>query len=280
LARVVYGYRDDGAQTMLSRWKPRRVFCTSQPDHSDEPGNLYVVKFLQNQAGAAALISELICTSLYTLAGIRTLDSAIVHVSQAFADSYLTKVEIPYQILMGDHFGTVHRSDVETAQTLTYDQLAAPSEILRLWVFDTLVNNVDRDIYGNVLLSLTGANTQQFSVIASDQSDCFCGAGVFCSEEFIRTMRRRGQARSVSFLPTVIFNSGGATAIRTEIANARDSLEHIPDILREVPTRWWDISRIAPNDIQDVLEFRARRLEAILNPDAWEDIDVRGAKLL
>ena len=51
---------------------------TLRANHADEPGNLYVVKFLQGQTGAAALISEVICTSLYRLAGLATLDPVII----------------------------------------------------------------------------------------------------------------------------------------------------------------------------------------------------------
>jgi len=59
--QTVYAYRDNGPMLAFSRWKPRRVFCTGKPDHSDQPPVEHVVKFRQGAPGTAALISEIVC---------------------------------------------------------------------------------------------------------------------------------------------------------------------------------------------------------------------------
>jgi len=67
--QTVYAYRDAGWMSEKTRWKPRRVFCTDLADHSDRPGVEHVVKFRQAAAGAAALVSEVLCTKLLRSVG-------------------------------------------------------------------------------------------------------------------------------------------------------------------------------------------------------------------
>lgn len=274
----MHAYRDCGPQSEVTRWKPRRVSCTLRANHADEPGNLYVVKFLQGQTGAAALISEVICTSLYRLAGLATLDPVIVCASGSFAASYLGNTQIPYNIVPGDHFGTMHRSDVEAGPPPDYDDLADPSQVIRLWVFDSWVNDIDRERDGNILLTLAGSG--KFDIVAADQSDCFCGAATFCSADFTGAMSKAKRAPSVSFLPTIIFHNGGPAAIREAIKEVRDSIRHIPSAVSLVPQQWWNISKIDPGRIENVLVSRARRLEDILKPDEWAIPDAEKALLL
>lgn len=130
-------------------WKPRRVFCTEQPDHRDEPGVEYVVKFRQGPVGTAALISEVLCGSLLAAGGIAVLEGVLVAVSGQFAASYATKVEIPFAIDEGLHFGTVLRMDVENGPPLRIDDLAQPRELVDLWAFDSWLCNIDRELDGN-----------------------------------------------------------------------------------------------------------------------------------
>lgn len=274
----MYAYRDDGPQSEVTRWKPRRVSCTLQANHADQPGNLYVVKFLQGQTGAAALISEVVSTSLYRSAGLATLDPVIVRASGAFAASFVGNTTMPYTIVSGDHFGTLHRNDVEAGPPPRYDYLADPAEIIRLWVFDTWVNDIDRERDGNILL--TAAGSSKFGIIAADQSDCFCGAATFCSGDFVRRMLGARQAPSISFLPTVIFNNGGPSAIREAISEVQGSIKHIRSALSLVPQPWWGASGIDPNRIENVLISRAQRLESILKPDDWVIRDANKALLL
>jgi hypothetical protein len=277
LLPTVYAYSDYGWMNEKTRWKPRRVFCTIRSDHADKPGDLFVVKFLQEQQGAAALISEVVCTSLFRFAGIPTLEPVIVSASDNFAASYRGKSGLPYTVLKGKHFGTAHRGDVEAGPPLSYDEVAEPVQLIRLWVFDTWVSDIDREIQGNILLALSGSG---FKIIAADQSDCFCGSKNFCSREFTKLMSRAGTASSVRFLPTVIQRNGGPTAIRSAIKEVHDCMKHIATVLALVPSSWWRISRIDPSHVEQALISRAQRLEDILKPSQWGGFDASQAILL
>jgi hypothetical protein len=274
---TVHAYRDDGPQAH-TRWKPRRVFCTLESDHSDAPGTLYVAKLAVGRVGAAALISETVCTHLLRDAGFRTLDSAIIRVSDGFALSCNAKSDYPGPISTGDYYATLHRDDVEAGPPPTYDLLAQPRDLLKLWVYDTWLANIDREVDGNILLSL--ATGGRFHVIAADQSDCFCGSSTFCSGAFARSMETRGHASSVSFLPRVILENGGPRAVRQAASEARYSAGRVGAALALVPESWWRVSSLTPNVVGDVLERRAYRLEEILNPSQWEVPNVKGATLL
>lgn len=229
---LVHAYRDDGPQAE-TRWKPRRVFCTLKADHSDAPGTLYVAKLASGRAGSAALISEVISTRLLLIAGFRTLESTIIRVSGGFAASCNSKPDYPGPISAGDYYATVHRDDVGAGPPPSYDVLVQPQELLRLWVFDTWLANIDREVEGNILLTLAASG--KFRTIAADQSDCFCGASVFCSDGFSAAMEKRGPASSVAFLPQIIFNHGGPVAIRRAVADARYTSGRIEEALGLVP---------------------------------------------
>lgn len=264
---IVHAYRDDGPQAD-TRWKPRRIFCTIESDHSDAPGTLYVAKLTAGPAGAAALISEVVSTYLLQRAGFKTLEPNIVRVSEGFAASCNAKSDYPGPILAGDYYATVHRDDVAAGPPPSYDVLAQPQELLKLWVFDTWLANIDREVEGNILLSLSANG--KFRVIAADQSDCFCGASVFCSGGFRHAMANRGAASSVRFLPQVIFENGGPKAIRRAIDEVRYFVRQVREALALVPGAWWVRSTIGTEDIRQALEARANRLEETLNPREWE----------
>ena len=254
------------------------MLCTFRPDHADRPGELFVVKFLQGQSGAAALISEVVCTSLFRLAAIPTLEPAIVRASENFAASYRSTSEVPYKVIAGEHFGTVYRGDVEDGPPLQYDDVAEPGHLIKLWVFDTWVSDIDREKPGNILLTLAGFGT--FGIIAADQSDCFCGAETFCSNQLSRRMSKSGIAPSIRFLPTVIYSHGGPAAIRDAIGEVQASLKNIPTVLSWVPEEWWRTSKIVPDELEKALISRAQRLEDILKPGQWGGFDASQAILL
>jgi hypothetical protein len=206
------------------------------------------------------------------------LDPVIVCASEGFASSCNEKSEIPYKVVVGEHFGTVHRGDVEDGPPPDYDDVADPVQLLRLWVFDTWVGDIDRDTNGNVLLAI--ANSGKFDVIAADQSDCFCGAETFCSGDFEKRMSRYGKAESVGFLARIIFQHGGPSAIRSTIDEVMQCLKHIPEVISSVPKKWWEVSRIDPTTVEEALIRRADRLEDILKPSEWGIPDASEATLL
>src|SRR5262245_8762317 len=121
--------------SLLTRWKPRRIFCTTQADHSDEPGVEHVVKFRQGPVGTAALISEVLGTGLLAAGGVRVLDRRFVMVSEGFGGSYRGKTDVTYPVQPGWHYGTVLRHDVENGPPMAVSDLADPQELLTLWAF-------------------------------------------------------------------------------------------------------------------------------------------------
>ena len=228
-----------------------------------------MVKFLQGRVGAAALISEVVCTELIRQNGFATLNAVLVHVGEPFAASCRAKPEIPYAVEAGEHFGTIYRDDVEAGPPLSYDDLANPLELLELWVIDTWLRNTDREVYGNILL--VASRSGKFKLIAADQSDCLCGAGTFASTGFETAMRNiRRTASTVAFLPQVIFQSGGAEPIRAVISRIETAVKKIDEVLGLVPIPWWIVADIDPACIKRALLGRAQRLEEILNPITWD----------
>ena len=109
----------------------------------------------------------------------------------------------------------------------------------------------------------------RFRVIAADQSDCFCGASVYCSDGFHEAMRVRRSASSVPLLVDVIFRDSGPPAIRRACAEVRATVPRIQEALELVPPAWWNLSSRRPADVREILEFRASHLEEILNPNQW-----------
>jgi len=265
---LVHAYRDDGPMADTTRWKPRRVFCTLFEDHSDAPGVLHVAKLAVGPTGAAALISEVVATRLLAIGGLKTLDSRVVRVSDGFASSCNKNSGYPWRISPGEYYATLHRDDVEAGPPPSCDVLADPGELIKLWVFDTWVGNVDREVEGNILLSLAGSG--KFRAIAADQSDCFCGSATFCSSTLREAMERRGPSSSVSFLPQVIFDHGGPHAIRKAIGEVRYASHKVREALGLVPPNWWVQANIDADQVRELLEARADRLEDILRPSQWE----------
>jgi hypothetical protein len=158
----------------VTRWKPRRVFCTEQPNPPEGPGVEHVVKFRQGKAGTGALTSEVVCGWLLKAGSVPVLDGRLVHASDRFAASCKTKAEIPYPIEAGLHFGTVWRPDLQAGPPLRIEDLASPQELVDLWVFDSWFCTTDRSVYGNILLSHAGGG--KYHLVAADQSDGFGGA--------------------------------------------------------------------------------------------------------
>ncbi len=132
----VYAYRDDGPMMEVSRWKPRKIVCTSNLDHSDKPGNEHVVKLSQGPVGAAAQISEVVCTGLLAARGVATLEMKGVHVGFGFAASY-------DDVAPGVYFGSVLLLDVINGPPPSKVHCADPQELVDIWAFDSWYCNID-----------------------------------------------------------------------------------------------------------------------------------------
>ncbi len=265
---IVHAYRDDGPMVGVTRWKPRKVYCTRDPEHADQPGQRCVVKFQQGREGVAALISEVVATTLLASAGFQTLNPVVVGASDGFARSCNANSEFPYRVIQGIHYGTPYRDDVVAGPPLRYHDLVSPVEVVHLWVADTWLANIDREVEGNTLLRVSSSG--KFHLIASDQSDCFCGASTFCSDNFERTMVDRGTASGIPCLQDVLFHNGGPVAIRAGIRRVRSCVPGIGNVLSLIPGEWWQRSGIDHQAVSRILEIRADRLEQIMRPDHWE----------
>lgn len=266
--KTVFAYRDDGPMATLTRWQPRRIACTEHPDHRDRPGVLHVVKFRQAKPeGAAALISELLCTQLLAAGGVLVLDARIVEVSRQFAASCVTKPEIPYTIEPGRHFGTVLCQDVDDGPPLDIDVVANPQDVVDIWAFDSWFCNIDRNTHGNTLL--TPERGGRFRLIAADQSDCFGGATRFADGSWRDVLSVDHSAETVELWQTAIFNAGGARSLHDAIAKVRSACEE----LDSVPKEWWKMAGVDPRLIGRALERRSHRLGDILKVKQWEGLD-------
>ena len=239
-----------------------------------------MVKFRQGAVGTAALISEVICSSLLVAGGVPTLEGALVAVNGAFAASYATKPEIPYAIREGLHYGTVLRLDVENGPPLRIDDLAEPAELVDLWVFDSWLCNIDRELDGNTLLTpIVGG---RFGLIAADQSDCLGGSGRLADGTWTKVLEKEVPAPSIEICQRAIFDSGGADALRRAVAKICRATDRLDEAIASVPPDWWLEANTHPEAIREALEVRSRRMEPILNILLWEGLtdDIQGGHLL
>jgi len=277
---TVYAYRDNGWMSRVTRWKPRRVYCTEEENHRDEPGVEHVVKFRQGKVGTAALISEILSGSLLQAGGLSVLEGRLVSVSSRFAASCATKTEIPYAIEAGLHFGTLLRFDVENGPPLRIDHLAEPQELVDLWAFDSWLCNIDRELEGNTLLTL--APDGRFHLIAADQSDCLGGSGRFADGSWSKVIASPAPAPTLPFCQRAIFDSGGAPAISRSVAKVQEAASQLGAAIAAVPDVWWRETGIDPARVQAELETRSRRIPDILNIRQWENLlnDIQGGHLL
>ena len=142
----VYAYRDHGTMGP-TRWSPRKTICTSDANHAEQPGQVYVAKFCQGKNGAAAMISEIVCRRLFEVAGILVLDAVIVNASESFARSW-NEMEMPYRIEPGEYFGTLYLEDVLAGPASEADSLDDLRDIVLIWVVDALRFRDRREVSG------------------------------------------------------------------------------------------------------------------------------------
>jgi hypothetical protein len=271
----VHAYRDNGP--MLggrTRWKPRRAHCTGSSQHADLPGREFVVKFRQGRAGAAALISEVVCHAMLEGAGFSVLDAAIVEVSSAFAAQWAAQGAVPYPVAPGSHFGTVFRSEAHPGPPLALDDLACPQELVDIWVFDSLVMNHDRNVWGNILMLPSG---KRWSLVPADHSDCFGGAGCFATGEYAEAMVGRGAADGVDTLLSAIWAGGGSKSVKAAADKAREAAAYLERGCARVPGTWWAEAGVEPQRLSACLVERLSRIEEIVDVPSWGDHDGHGA---
>ena len=216
------------------------------------------------------MISEVVCRRLFEAAGILVLDAVILEASESFARSW-NEMAMPVRIEPGEYFGTLYLQDVLTGPPSEADSLDALSDIVLIWVVDALVCNLDRNGWGNILLKPVG-RSGKLRLIAADQSDCFCGSGVFADGSW-RTRMQRERAVGPKLLIEAVASTGGQVGILKAIEVTAQSLKAVRSAFEQVPAAWWAKASISPDEIEEVLSNRVRALPNLLDIEKWGTFD-------
>jgi hypothetical protein len=263
---TVYAYRVEG-EPYPSRWRPFRVYCTPDREHSGE-ALPYWVKIRHDRDSAAVQISEVIGLGLASALGFRTHTAALVMASQAFADSVNALGSYP-TVCEGPHFGTQWLADVVDGGRHNMASHMDRAVTLRLWVLDCWICVRDRTTDGNVLFLREGGKTV---MLPSDHSDCFGGAGLFTAN---RLQHLGTETMAVAFYPEMenrMLGAGGCEIIEEAIADARAAARNLDPVLRCVPGVWWDQAQLTPDAVRDCLVQRADRLDQTCMIDHWRGL--------
>jgi len=264
----------------LTRWRPRRVVCTADADHKEQPGCEYVVKYAQGQDGAAALISEIVSHGLLEAGGLPRLEAALVVVSDRLARSY-QQTDIGYQVEAGIHFGTRRRTDVFPAPPESYGDLRDPTELVDIWVFDSWLMNIDRATHGNLLM-YHASSAAQWSLLAVDQSDCFGGAHEFRTGRYRKLCRERGAAGTFEQLRDRAVLEHGPQAVRQAMDKVANAIGQLNQVMARAPSGWWSAAKVDAQEVAQCLRDRAARLGEIVDIKHWEGLTdgINGGRLL
>jgi hypothetical protein len=271
---VVYAKGDGGLLLRGTRWEPRRVLCTRSA-HPSGATVEYVVKYRRpGPVGAAALISEVMCHALLTDLQLGTLEPALVVVSRAVARLYRERHFTDYEVQEGAHFGTVYRPDLEPADprawTATFaEYLVDPTDLVALWAADSWFMNLDRVVFGNILLEVNPQG--KVHLIAADQSDCFLGASALADGSYLARSRQHGAAPYLPLLEKILLQ-GGTERLRHIIERIQEMEESVQKAVQLVPAEWWRHASVSPRAIADCLLERANRVERIVELAKWEEL--------
>jgi hypothetical protein len=271
----VTAYQDDGLLVAGTRWEPRRVFCTRTANYRDAPGRLYVVKFRRGDpTSAAASISEVVSHALLQALGIRTFEAALVRVSRAMARRLSADPAVGYPIVPGLHFGTRYRPDVIFVDPLraapfSWELLADPAELVSIWAADSWLMNLDRAVYGNLVLE--PGPEGQWHLLAADQSDCFLGASALADGSCFERSAGHGAA---AFLPLLerAFLKQGIAPLQAIVQRIQGMEELLTAAVVRVPALWWQEARIEPQAVVDCLAARAAQIDEIVQLERWEGL--------
>ncbi len=264
----VYTYRDDGPILgNRTRWKPRRVCCTTRQDHTDLPGIDYVVKYRQGTIGTTALISEVVCGTLFQVAGVEVPDAAMVSVSPRLSASYRNQPDVSFPVEPGLHFGAKRLRGVHPGPPTQLDELANPQELVDIWVLDSWVMNTDRGNHGNMLMR--PGSKGRWHLIAVDQSDCFGGSGRMADGS--SSFAAAAPAESCPLLPGAIWLAGGKRAVRKSIDAVRRAVKYVRAAMERVPEEWWEEAHLDSHVLQNGLARRSQCMEDIVRVREWEE---------
>ena len=270
---TVYAYLDEGIILEGTRWEPRRVFCTTQPEHADSPGYLFSLKYRRGAAGTAAAISEVVCHCLLRALGVDTLEAALIRVGSRMALSYAQASGIGYAVCQGLHFGTKLIPDPMPGppEEAVWGLLLDSAELIRIWAADCWLMNLDRAVYGNILMA---ADLQgRLRLLAADQSDCFLGSGALADGSCFLRSANFGPAPYVPLLELErsIFEHGPGP-LEDMAQRIRGAVGSLQQAVNAVPEEWWVDVCASPQDVVRCLAQRANRIHVILEIDKWREM--------
>lgn len=238
----------------------------------------YVVKYrrLNNPASNAAAISEVVSHALLKMIGLRTLDAALVEISPELAVAYARSGLLDRAIDGGLHFGTRFRSDfvpVDFApipSVPTWEQMARPEELIAIWAADTWLMNLDREVFGNILMEPEG-NGSVWHLIPADQSDCFLGAGSLADGSYQARSLTRGPAPYLPMLERALYEKG-PEPLQRMVRQIGEAKGRITEATALVPQDWWDKSGVKPGELTNCLHQRADRIHTLVELAKWKGI--------
>lgn len=271
--RTVSAYKDDGPVLAVpTRWCPRKVLCKETHTPQNVPERRYAVKYRRrgDPASSAAAISEVVSHALMKMIGLRTLDAVLVQIDVALSLSYGHSGKLDYAVDDGLHFGTLLRLDFQPGPPPRWEQIARPEELIAIWAADTWLMNLDRGVYGNILLEQEGSGSQ-WHLIPADQSDCFLGS-LSLSDGFYR-QRAQGH-RSAPYLPMLerALYEKGPQPLQRMVSLIRQTKDRIPDAIARVPPPWWQNSGVRPDELTVCLRHRADQIHALVDLAHWENL--------
>jgi hypothetical protein len=195
-----------------------------------------------------------------------------VSVAPSLALSYAQDEAMGYEITTGLHFGTVHRPDVlpadpETWEPQFWEQLADPKELIDIWAADCWLMNLDRGVYGNLLLE--PGRQGKWHLIAADQSDCFLGAGALADGSCFTRSRTHGPVDYLPLLELTFLNLGCAP-LRQMVSRIKGAVTAVSQAAVNVPDEWWRQAYMSREAVVDCLCERVNRIRQIVETDKWE----------
>jgi len=267
--QTVFAYTDDGLIIDVpTRWSPRKVFCKDSPAQNDASGRLYAVKYRRDPISTAAAISEIVSHALLKMIGLRTLDAVLVEVSPQLSQSYRQSGILDYAIDDGLHFGTRLRLDFMPGPVKDWDFLARPEELIFIWAADCWLMNLDRSVYGNILLE---QDNTKWHLIPADQSDCLLGSSSFCDGSYTSRSRSYSSAPHLPMLERALLEKGPAPLQRM-IGLIHEASSRIPEAMTRVPSAWWSRAGITPHALEACLRERANRISVLVQIDKWKSM--------
>jgi hypothetical protein len=199
--------------------------------------------------------------------GLRTLKPAIVLVGQTLSDGYSEIDDIDNQVPVGEHFGTAYEEWMPVdGKSVPIGLLSRPSDLVDIWVADCILLNVDREVFGNILLEPVSG---KWRAVPADQSDCFGGSSNLASGAFLQIST---QTRSVAGLPAVerIILDGGTKPLHDMVKRAQMATHSLPSVIATVPQYWWSQAGVNSKDVEHCIRDRIDRLSSIIDIDYWE----------